>query len=79
MLLGAPMSNLAFAANPDAVEYSTIASTKKLANGVKFYLKATDGFADVEETEIDGTKYQTKTTSNVADVNDAALFEIRNF
>ena len=79
MLLGAPMSNLTFAANPDAVEYSTIASSKKLANGVKFYLKATGGFADVEETEIDGTKYQTKTANNVADVNDAALFEIRNF
>ena len=29
MLLGAPMSNLTFAANPDAVEYSTIASSKK--------------------------------------------------
>lgn len=79
MLLGAPMSNLTFAANPDAVEYSTIASSKKLANGVKFYLKETGGFADVEETEIDGTKYQTKTANNVADVNDAALFEIRNF
>ena len=55
------------------LRYSTIASSKKLANGVKFYLKETGGFADVEETEIDGTKYQTKTANNVADVNDAVF------
>ena len=81
MLLGAPMSNLAFAANPDAVAYSTVASSKKLANGVKFYLKATAGYAAVEETEIDGVKYMTKKTADVPvfDKEAVAKFEIRNF
>lgn len=79
MLLGAPMSNLTFAANPDAVEYSTIASSKKVGKWREVLFKGDRWFCGCRRDGNRWYEVQTKTANNVADVNDAALFEIRNF
>lgn len=77
MLLGAPMSNLAFAASPAPETEQVAVATKNLANGVKFILKVSDG-GFVKVADVTDTKFVTKGVTN-ATADEASVFEIRNF
>lgn len=78
MLLGAPMSDLAFAA-PTTLSSQEVAltSAKGLANGVKFILETTSGFVIVKN--VPDTDFVTKGVENEPDVAKASVFEIRNY
>ncbi|WP_297903583.1 DUF6383 domain-containing protein [uncultured Parabacteroides sp.] len=76
MLLGAPMSNLAFAANPAPTTEEVNIAAKNLANGVKFILKTDNGYAKV--AAVEKTKYCTVDVTN-ASAEEASVFEIRNY
>lgn len=79
MLLGAPMSDLAFAA-PTILSSQEVALTeaKGLANGVKFVLKTTNGgFVTVKN--VTDTDFVTKDAVNESSLAKASVFEIRNY
>ncbi|WP_455623256.1 DUF6383 domain-containing protein, partial [Parabacteroides sp.] len=76
MLLGAPMSNVAFAASPVPTVAEINVGDKGLANGVKFILSTSTGFVKV--TDVEDTKFVTKDSEN-ATAAEASVFEIRNF
>ena len=76
MLLGAPMSNLAFAANPTPTTEEVDFTAKNLANGVKFILKTSNGYVKV--AAVEKTKYYTVDADD-ASADEASVFEIRNY
>ena len=78
MLLGAPMSDLAFAAQTTLVSQEVVLTNAKgLANGVKFVLKTTNGFVTVKN--VSDTDFVTKNADNESAVAKASVFEIRNY
>ena len=78
MLLGAPMSDLAFAAQTTLVSQEVVLTNAKgLANGVKFVLKTTNGFVTVKN--VSDTDFVTKHADNESAVAKASVFEIRNY
>lgn len=86
MLLGAPMSDLAFAADPvqsvmtlraaTAEDFQDIATDVKLANGLKFVLQNSSYYVMVKE--VPETNYVTLNANNAGPGN-ASVFEIRNY
>ena len=79
ILLGAPMSDLAFA-TPTTLssEEVVLTNAKGLANGVKFVLKTSSGgFVTVKN--VTDTDFVTKNADNESDVAKASVFEIRNY
>ncbi|WP_455625853.1 DUF6383 domain-containing protein [Parabacteroides sp.] len=86
MLVGAPMSNLAFASSPliavaaDATgdENARKYETASLANGLKFILKNSSN-QYLKAVEVEDTDYYTKTNETTTDAGEATVFEIRNY
>ncbi|WP_455634753.1 DUF6383 domain-containing protein [Parabacteroides sp.] len=86
MLVGAPMSNLAFASSPliavaaDATgdENARKYETASLANGLKFILKNSNN-QYLKAVEVEDTDYYTKTNETTTDDGEATVFEIRNY
>ena len=76
LLLGSPVFNVAYAAQPVTTGYVAAEATVVLGNGVKFYLgTAATTLVDVED--VSSTDFVTY--DNVTDISGAALFEVRNF
>lgn len=86
LLMAGPAFNAAYAGVVTPVAYSSVAGNTKLANGMKFYLKAgwtTPGvaFATVKEVTLSDnkTKVWTIAGETEADIAKAAVFEVADF
>ena len=84
--MAGPAFNAAYAGVVTPVAYSSVAGNTKLANGMKFYLKAgwtTPGvaFATVKEVTLSDnkTKVWTIAGETEADIAKAAVFEVADF
>lgn len=84
--MAGPAFNAAYAGAVTPVAYSSVAGNTKLANGMKFYLKAggtTPGvaFATVKEVTLSDnkTKVWTIAGETEADIAKAAVFEVADF
>lgn len=84
--MAGPAFNAAYAGVVTPVAYSSVAGNTKLANGMKFYLKAgwtTSGvaFATVKEVTLSDnkTKVWTIAGETEADIAKAAVFEVADF
>ena len=77
MLAGAPLCNEAYAVSPTTVAVDNV----KLADGVKFVLtnNIAAPTAFVKADAVNKTNYVTFTNTDVNAINDAAVFEIRNY
>ena len=86
LLMAGPAFNAAYAGVVTPVAYSSVAGNTKLANGMKFYLKAgwtTPGvaFATVKEVTLSDnkTKVWTIAGETETDIAKAAVFEVADF
>ena len=86
LLMAGPAFNAAYAGAVTPVAYSSVAGNTKLANGMKFYLKAGwvtsgDAFATVKEVTLSDnkTKVWTIAGETEADIAKAAVFEVADF
>ena len=86
LLMAGPAFNAAYAGAVTPVAYSSVAGNTKLANGMKFYLKAgwtTPGvaFATVKEVTLSDnkTKVWTIAGETETDIAKAAVFEVADF
>ena len=77
MLAGAPLCNEAYAVSPTTVAVANV----KLADGVKFVLtnNIAAPTAFVKADAVNKTSYVTFTGVDATAINDAAVFEIRNY
>ena len=86
LLMAGPAFNAAYAGAVTPVAYSSVAGNTKLANGMKFYLKAGrvtsgDAFATVKEVTLSDnkTKVWTIAGETETDIAKAAVFEVADF
>ena len=86
LLMAGPAFNAAYAGAVTPVAYSSVAGDTKLANGMKFYLKAGwvtsgDAFATVKEVTLSDnkTKVWTIAGETETDIAKAAVFEVADF
>ena len=86
LLMAGPAFNAAYAGAVTPVAYSSVAGNTKLANGMKFYLKAGwvtsgDAFATVKEVTLSDnkTKVWTIAGETETDIVKAAVFEVADF
>ena len=86
LLMAGPAFNAAYAGAVTTVAYSSVAGNTKLANGMKFYLKAGwvtsgDAFATVKEVTLSDnkTKVWTIAGETETDIAKAAVFEVADF
>ena len=86
LLMAGPAFNAAYAGVVTPVAYSSVAGNTKLANGMKFYLKAGwvtsgDAFATVKEVTLSDnkTKVWTIAGETETDIAKAAVFEVADF
>ena len=86
LLMAGPAFNAAYAGAVTPVAYSSVAGNTKLANGMKFYLKAGwvtsgDAFATVKEVTLSDnkTKVWTIASETETDIAKAAVFEVADF
>ena len=86
LLMAGPAFNAAYAGAVTPVAYSSVAGNTKLANGMKFYLKAGwvtsgDVFATVKEVTLSDnkTKVWTIAGETETDIAKAAVFEVADF
>ena len=86
LLMAGPAFNAAYAGAVTPVAYSSVAGNTKLANGMKFYLKAEwvtsgDAFATVKEVTLSDnkTKVWTIAGETETDIAKAAVFEVADF
>ena len=86
LLMAGPAFNAAYAGVVTPVAYSSVAGDTKLANGMKFYLKAGwvtsgDAFATVKEVTLSDnkTKVWTIAGETETDIAKAAVFEVADF
>ena len=86
LLMAGPAFNAAYAGVVTPVAYSSVAGNTKLANGMKFYLKAgwttpDVAFATVKEVTLSDnkTKVWTIAGETEADIAKAAVFEVADF
>ena len=86
LLMAGPAFNAAYAGAVTPVAYSSVAGNTKLANGMKFYLKAGwvtsgDAFATVKEVTLSDnkTKVWTIAGETETDIAKAAVFEAADF
>ena len=86
LLMAGPAFNAAYAGAVTPVAYSSVAGNTKLANGMKFYLKAgwgtsSDAFATVKEVTLSDnkTKVWTIAGETETDIAKAAVFEVADF
>ena len=86
LLMAGPAFNAAYAGAVTPVAYSSVAGNTKLANGMKFYLKAGwvtsgDAFATVKEVPLSDnkTKVWTIAGETETDIAKAAVFEVADF
>lgn len=84
--MAGPAFNAAYAGAVTPVAYSSVAGNTKLANGMKFYLKAGwvtsgDAFATVKEVTLSDnkTKVWTIAGETETDIAKAAVFEVADF
>lgn len=84
--MAGPAFNAAYAGAVTPVAYSSVAGNTKLANGMKFYLKAGwvtsgDAFATVKEVTLSDnkTKVWTIAVETETDIAKAAVFEVADF
>lgn len=84
--MAGPAFNAAYAGAVTPVAYSSVAGNTKLANGMKFYLKAGwvtsgDAFATVKEVTLSDnkTKVWTIAGETETDIVKAAVFEVADF
>lgn len=84
--MAGPAFNAAYAGAVTPVAYSSVAGNTKLANGMKFYLKAgwvtsSDAFATVKEVTLSDnkTKVWTIAGETETDIAKAAVFEVADF
>lgn len=84
--MAGPAFNAAYAGAVTPVAYSSVAGNTKLANGMKFYLKAGwvtsgDAFATVKEVTLSDnkTKVWTIASETETDIAKAAVFEVADF
>ena len=84
--MAGPAFNAAYAGAVTPVAYSSVARNTKLANGMKFYLKAGwvtpgDAFATVKEVTLSDnkTKVWTIAGETETDIAKAAVFEVADF
>lgn len=84
--MAGPAFNAAYAGVVTPVAYSSVAGNTKLANGMKFYLKAGwvtsgDAFATVKEVTLSDnkTKVWTIAGETETDIAKAAVFEVADF
>lgn len=84
--MAGPAFNAAYAGAVTPVAYSSVAENTKLANGMKFYLKAGwvtsgDAFATVKEVTLSDnkTKVWTIAGETETDIAKAAVFEVADF
>lgn len=84
--MAGPAFNAAYAGAVTPVAYSSVAGNTKLANGMKFYLKAGwvtsgDAFATVKEVTLSDnkTKVWTIADETETDIAKAAVFEVADF
>lgn len=84
--MAGPAFNAAYAGAVTPVAYSSVAGDTKLANGMKFYLKAGwvtsgDAFATVKEVTLSDnkTKVWTIAGETETDIAKAAVFEVADF
>lgn len=84
--MAGPAFNAAYAGAVTPVAYSSVAGNTKLANGMKFYLKAGwvtsgDAFAAVKEVTLSDnkTKVWTIAGETETDIAKAAVFEVADF
>lgn len=82
--MAGPAFNAAYAGAVTPVAYSSVAGNTKLANGMKFYLKAVtsgDAFATVKEVTLSDnkTKVWTIAGETETDIAKAAVFEVADF
>lgn len=84
--MAGPAFNAAYAGTVTPVAYSSVAGNTKLANGMKFYLKAGwvtsgDAFATVKEVTLSDnkTKVWTIAGETETDIVKAAVFEVADF
>ena len=77
MLAGAPLCNEAYAAvNP--VDLTATATKTKLTDGLKFVMQF-NATGYLKTKAVEGTDYVTTDLSNTQSIDDAAVFEIRNY